>query len=213
MSCCQCQGIETEFNQKRAEKELKKYRRKGPSKTTRMLLAALKDAGVKDMSLLDIGGGVGAIQHELIKAGVGKVVNVDASGAYSKAANEEAVRQGHADKISFYHGDFVDLAPKLPAADVVTLDRVICCYHNVDALVGLSAERAGKLYGAVYPRDAWWVKMVFSSLNFFLRVFRHQFRAFVHPTEKVETLVRNNGLISKKYYGTSGFWQIVVFTK
>jgi len=213
MSCCQCQGIESEFNQKHARKELKKYRRKGPSKTTRMLLAALKAEGVKDLDLLDIGGGVGTIQHELIKAGVGKAVNVDASGAYSEAAKEEARRQGHADKISFYHGDFVALAPKVPAVDVVTLDRVICCYHDMEALVGLSAERAGKLYGAVYPRDVWWVKIVFTALNFFLTIFRRDFRAFVHPTAKVEALLRKNGFLQKKYYGASGPWQVMVFGK
>jgi hypothetical protein len=55
--------------------------------------------------------------------------------------------------MSFQYGDFVALAPALSAADVVTLDRVICCYDDMPALVGRSAALAERLYGVVYPRD------------------------------------------------------------
>ena len=67
----QCQGMETFFDNKTAVGDLKAYRKKGPSKTTRMLIDALKAQGVEDMTLLDIGGGVGAIQHELLNSGAG----------------------------------------------------------------------------------------------------------------------------------------------
>ena len=35
--------------------------------------------------------------------------------------------------------------------DILTLDRVICCYPDMQKLVGLSAKRARKLYGLIYP--------------------------------------------------------------
>ena len=41
MGCCQCQGIETMFDKKTAERELKRYQKKGPTKTTGMLLDAI----------------------------------------------------------------------------------------------------------------------------------------------------------------------------
>ena len=133
MGCCQ--SIETHFNKKTVAKELKRYREKGPLKVTRVLIEALKAEGIEGMTLLDIGGGVGSIQHELLKAGVSNIINVEASKAYIEAAKEEAERQGHADQVSHHHGNFIDLAPDIPQVDIVTLDRVICCYHDMQALV------------------------------------------------------------------------------
>lgn len=126
MNCCQCQGIEELFSQKYVSKELARYRSKGPDKTTIMLTEALKVEGVNGLKLLDIGGGVGAIQHELISAGVDQATDVEASSAYLDAAFEEAQRQGHADQISYHYGNFIDLADNIQPADIVTLDRVIC---------------------------------------------------------------------------------------
>ena len=56
MGCCQCQGIENMFDKKSAKRALKRYLKKGPSKTTTMLLKAIHKTGVKDLDFLDIGG-------------------------------------------------------------------------------------------------------------------------------------------------------------
>jgi len=81
MNCCQCQAIESRFNQKVAAEKLKQYRHKGPEKTTRLLLDALKAESVAGLTLLDIGGGIGAIQHELLKTGLSSATGVEASSA------------------------------------------------------------------------------------------------------------------------------------
>jgi len=212
MDCCQCKGIETVFNEKEARGKLKAYREDGPAKTTRMLIDALRAQGVVGMTLLDIGGGVGAIQHELLRAGVERATAVDASSAYLKAARQEAEQQGNADRVSFHQGNFVDLAPEIPPADIVTLDRVICCYHDVQSLVGLSAQKASALYGLVYPRDVWWIRAGIAAGNLWLRITRNPFRAFVHPTEAVEALVRGSGL-TRRYHRLSGVWQVAVYAR
>ncbi|MBI3742371.1 MAG: class I SAM-dependent methyltransferase, partial [Chloroflexi bacterium] len=128
------------FDENEARVDLEDYRANGPQKETRMLLDAILARGVEEKTLLDIGGGVGAIQHALLNAGAVSAVNVDASSAFLRAAKEEAERHGHADKIAFHHANFVELAPSIAPADVVTLDRVICCYHDMVALVNASAE-------------------------------------------------------------------------
>ncbi len=46
------------------------------------------------------------------------------------------------------------LAESVPPADIAALDRVINVYPGLDRLAGLSAERAQRLYGPVYPRHA-----------------------------------------------------------
>ncbi len=212
VNCCQCQGIESLFDRKYVAGELARYRKKGPDKTTRMLLESLKAEGVEGKTLLDIGGGVGAISNELFKAGLLHATNVEASTAYLEAAKDEAERQGHADKVSQRHGNFVDLAADIPPADIVTLDRVICCYPGMQALVGLSAARAGKFYGVVYPRDEWWIKLGLAAQNLFFRLRQSSYRAFAHPTAAVEALLRSNGLKRHSFQKTI-VWQVVVYAR
>ena len=210
MDCCQCKGIETLFNEKEAESNLKAYRKDGPAKTTRILIEALKAEGIEGSTLLDIGGGVGAIQHELLRSGAQSATGVDASTAYLKAAQEEGKRRGYANRITYHHGNYVALAPQLAPADIVTLDRVICCYHDMPALVGSSVAKAGRLYGLVYPRDTWWLRAGIFLANLYFRVVRNPFRTFVHPTQAVDALVRDNGF-DRRFYRTSGLWQVVVY--
>ncbi len=212
MNCGQCQGIEEVFNEPYVTKELSRYRAQGPRKTTHLLIDALKEEGVQGLTLLDIGGGVGAIQHEMLSAGVQSVTNVEASTAYMAAAKAEAERRGYTGRVTYQQGNFVDLAAHLPPADIVTLDRVICCYHDMEKLVGLSAARAGKLYGVVYPRDAWWVKIGLAFENLFCRLRQSPFRAFVHPTEAIEAIVSSNGF-KRRFYHRTLLWQVVVYAR
>ena len=212
MNCCQCQGIEELFSQQYVNKELARYRKKGPDKTTRILTEAIQEAGVDGLTLLDIGGGVGLIQYALLDAGVRQVMSVDASSAYLSAAKEEAQRRGLADRVSYRHGDFIAVAEEITPADIVTLDRVICCYNDMEKLVNLSAERAGKLYGLVYPRDTWWVKIRLAIENFFYWLQRNPYRAFVHSAQSVEDILGRQGLKRSVYHQTL-VWQVVVYSR
>jgi len=212
MNCSQCQGIEELFSQQYVTNELSRYRAKGPDKTTRMLTEAIKQEGVDGLTLLDIGGGLGAIQYELLGAGVQDATSVDASTAYLTVARAEAQRQGYADRVTYHHGNFVDLATEIAPADIVTLDRVICCYHDMEKLVSLSAARARKLYGLVYPRVAWWMKIALALENFFFRLRRSPYRTFLHPNEAVEAILVSNGL-QRLFYHQTLVWQVVVYTR
>jgi predicted RNA methylase len=98
------------YDEKRATSELRKYREQGPIPSTRALIEALKAEGVEGATLLDIGGGIGAIQHELLDAGATRAICVDASAAYLDAARGEGRRRGQGGRVNYLHGDFVDLA-------------------------------------------------------------------------------------------------------
>lgn len=212
MACKQCRGIEEFFDQKEADKDLAAYREKGPAATTQMLVDAIVSQGVDGGSLLDIGGGVGAIQNELLGAGIKTAVSVDASSAYAQVATQEAERQGYSDRISRHRGDFIDVAPNLEEADVVTLDRVICCYHDVQKLVGLSSQKAKRLYAVVFPRDNLLFKIGFGVFNLFFRLRRSPFRIFIHPISVIEALVEANGFQRQSYQKTR-LWQVVVYAR
>jgi len=212
MSQCQCEGIENIFDQRRAAQLLEKTRRRGPQKTTRVLLEALKSRGVEGKSLLDIGGGIGVIQHELLECGLAEVTGVEASSAYLETTRAETERRGHAARARYFLSDFVALAPAIPAADIVTLDRVICCYNDMKGLVSASSKKAGDTYGLVYPRGTLWAKLSILALNAVLWLRGSPFRVFVHPPETVDSIVRTNGL-SPFFSRTAGMWQVVVYAR
>ena len=213
MECCQCKGIETRFDQEYVAKKLKGYREKGPEASTQILIDVLKETMDQNMTLLDIGSGIGDIQHALLNAGVKESFNCEASTAYIDACKEEARRGGHADRITHIKGDFVAIAGDIPEADIVTLDRVICCYHDMPDLVSKSLAKSLKLYGIVIPIDKWWVKLansIYYNLRFLLQ--RNPFRVFVHSTEAIEELIVGAGF-NRVFFDVKGTWQISVYVR
>lgn len=212
MACDQCQCGANVFGERSARQHVKRYRAKGPAKTTRLLLDALLAEGVAGLTLLDIGGGIGAIGFDLLKSGVTTVTEVEASPAFVAAARAEAKRQGVADRFQCHEGDFVAQAPDLAAAGIVTLDRVICCYPDMPALVGQSAAKATRLYGAVYPRDLWWVRAIRTVANFGSRVMRNPLRLYIHRTAAVDAVIQSGGLVPR-FHRDAGYWQVVVYAR
>ena len=212
MSQCQCQGIESLFDQRLAASQLERVRRRGPLKSTRLLIEALRARGVQGRTLLDIGGGVGAVHHQLLASGVREATDVDASSAYLRAARSEAERLGFEGRVQYHYGNFLDLAQGIPAADIVTLDRVICCYDDFEGLVGASAEKAHCLYGLVYPRDAWWTRLGIRLMNLGHRIRGNQFRVFAHSTAAVESILCEHSL-GRTSHRTAGLWQVAVFAR
>src|SRR5690349_15013864 len=145
MSCSQCAGIEQVFNDAEAKRQLRRLNRRGPARTTRLLIDAIRRAldamDLREATLLDIGAGIGAIHHELLDSRVARATHVDGSSAHISVARAEAERRGHSDRVEFKQGDFVEMAADVPATDVVTLDRVICCYPDMELLVFRSGQK------------------------------------------------------------------------
>lgn len=214
MKCCQsdcCRGYENLFDASYAQKDLDDYRKHGPAKPTRILIEAIiSQADVHGVTLLDIGGGVGAIQHELLKKGAQSAVDVDASSSLIAAAKSEAERHGHADRVTYQHGDFVELAGGVEPADIVTLDRVICCYPDMPKLVGLSADRARKWYGLVFPRDTWWMKLGAWVMELFDKLQRDPVPFRIHSSDAVDEQLRRRGF-ERRFYRRTFLWQIVLY--
>jgi Methyltransferase domain len=201
----------TFYNQKKAASELRKYRDKGPIPSTKALIDALVAESIEGATVLDIGGGIGAVQHELLAAGAAHVTSVDASVSYLEAAREEASRRGVEDRVTYRHGDFVELAESVPPADIVTLDRVLNVYPDWTRLVELSAARAHRLYGLVYPRDTPMVRFVILVMNLVLRLRRARVRAAIRPVDEIERIARENGLALHASKNVGPAWQVAVY--
>jgi magnesium-protoporphyrin O-methyltransferase len=214
MDCCTPgdSPFDRQFDARHAAERLRAYRRDGPAGLTRALIEALAAGGVDGQTILDIGGGVGAVHHELLRAGAAAAVDVDASRAYVAVARGEAERQGHADRVAYLTGDFVALADEVEPADLVALDRVICCYADVAALVDRSATLARRRYGIVYPRDSWFGRIGIRLLNAQLRLSRSPFRTYLHRTAEVEAMLAKHGLV-RRLHRTTLIWQLAIYER
>lgn len=212
MTCQHCCGAESIFDQKSAVRDRKRYERKGPNKTTRLLLSALKKNELSELSVLDIGGGVGVIQHELLKNGVIKATNVDASTAYQNTAREISVENGTDNLMHFMHGDFTDLEQDISIHDIVTLERVVCCYPHVDELLDTSLNKAAKYYGIVHPRSNIFFKALNKCADLYLWMKGNPFRTFMHSEKMMHGIIEEHGF-KKIYSGNSTIWRVSLFKK
>lgn len=194
MPCNCCEITDSAFTEAEARAQLREYRRRGPAKQTRLILEAIRSLGLKNAALLDIGGGIGIIHHELLRDVAREATHVDASSAYLKEAETEAARRGHGGRVQFIHADFTDVAPELPQMDLVTLDRVVCCYPDYRGLLGAAAGHTKKALALTYPRETWYLRIAFKIMNFVQKLRNDPFRVFLHPVAELEELLKREGL-------------------
>lgn len=193
MTCNCCEITNNIFDEKSAKADIKEYHKRGPAKQTQLILDAVRSLNLKDIALLDIGGGVGTIHHELLKDVAREATHVDASSAYLKAAKDESEKQGNSERVKFIHADFTDVAADIPQADVVTLDRVVCCYPNFRSLLMNASEHSRKAIVLTYPREMWYVRIVMGFINFAQKLRRDPFRVFIHPIQEIDNLLVAQG--------------------
>ncbi len=208
---CRCGCVNT-FSTKDADGDLERYRKQGPDRTTRALIDAIRAEGIEGASLLDIGGGIGAIQLELLGAGLSRSTSVDASEAYVAVARAEAARRGYAEAASHRFGTLADVQSEVAAADVVTLDRVVCCSSDLPALLGTATERARRMVGLVYPRPTWWNRIAARVINAFSWLTRDPTRWHLHPEAEIRGILQRAGF-ERRDVDRSFVWQVALYVR
>jgi len=195
-SCCSSffAANQGQFGDAVARRDLTRYRTRGPDETTRLLLDAVLKAGL-GKTVLDVGAGIGALGFELLAAGVEQVTAVEAAPAYVAAAREEAGRRHVSDRLALVPGDFVSVAGDVMPADVVTMDRVVCCYPAYQPLLEAALRRSRRLFAFSYPRDRWYVRAAVRMQNLGRILIRNPFRGFVHSAQAMETLLQQHGFV------------------
>jgi SAM-dependent methyltransferase len=212
MDCCDPSVYDDHFDERRARDQLRTYRRKGPRAATARLISELSAGGVDGMTVLDIGAGVGAVHHALLAEGAASAVDVDASGPYLEAARGEAARRGIADRITYLKGDAVALGDALPEADLVALDRVVCCYPDMERLVTLAATRTRRRLGLVLPRDEAWMRALVAVEHRLVAFQRRPLLTYVHRTRAVTDVAAAAGLVPLSEH-RGRIWQTLVYTR
>ena len=213
---CSCTAFghtaDQHFNAAKVATELSRYRRKGPGPTTRRLRDGIVSAGLRQGTLLDVGGGLGILSLELLDAGFSRATVVDASAAYLAAASEEASRRGHSTATECVHGDVLVVAKQLAPASVVALDRVVCCYPAYEPILRQTVDLARTGFAVSYPRDRWFVRAGIWLENALRRRRGNPFRTFVHPPSEMLRIIEAAGFSLASRARTPA-WSADVFVK
>ncbi len=215
MDCCSVNGLDKVFSRSVAQRQLKNYLKKGLGRRAQQMVDFLKEQEITGATILEIGAGIGSLHLELIKAGAAEAVGYDASPAYVEAATALAERLGLKESVEYHLGDFVELAFSAPVMDIVILDRVICCYPDMNALMTVAGQRTKRLCVLTYPRRARWVRIAFYTGNLVQTLLRREFRAYLHHPQQVSVVLGAQGL-SGMFKATAGFlglWEIAVYQR
>ena len=193
MGCCTPEGYRTVFTARTAERDARRYRRKGLPGTARWLAGQLAADGVRDRSVLDVGGGVGGLTIELLGSGASRATNVEITDTYEGPARELITDAGLDDRIDRVVADFAERPELAPAADIVVLHRVICCHPDGPGLTEAACAHARERVAITIPRGSWWVRLGFAAMNRWLRLRRIPFRGYVHPPAQIAGLAHSRG--------------------
>lgn len=193
-NCCDPIPYRRFFNSKEAERRLRNYRRRGLDGTAAGMVDYINGRGVDGLSVLEIGGGLGDLQVELLKAGASTSVNVELSGGYEEAARELMESEGLGDRMQRHLGDFVDQRDLVEPADVVVLNRVICCYPWMDRMMDAAVDKTRSLLAIAVPRDRRLAHLFVGVGNIINGMRGCGFRAYVHPVTAIEDKASQAGL-------------------
>jgi hypothetical protein len=194
------------FSPRTARRSLERYRSKGLDEIERRIVASAKEAGVQGARVLEIGGGIGVIQAELLQVGAATGEIVELVVAYEPYARELASDKGLSDRVTFRVVDLVEDPADVEPADVVVLNRVVCCSPDGIELTGIAGRLARRTLVLSYPRDVVWVRLGVGLINLGQRLFGRSFRAFVHSPAKLRAAVEEQGLRATDL-GRTAFWE------
>jgi magnesium-protoporphyrin O-methyltransferase len=187
-----CCGADQFFDLKTAKKQYKRYLRNGPSKVTKKLIGQLEKTNIGEF-LLDVGGGIGAIQWWFLSHGGKQTFGVDASSGYTDLVKEHAAKNNLKESTHFMKGDFIAKAEELPKVDHVTLDKVICCYPDFEAILNLACAKAIHTVSLSYPMDGF-IADIFRGFGvLFMKLSGNPFRPYIHRVESIRALFAENG--------------------
>jgi hypothetical protein len=182
------------FSPRVARRSLERYRRRGLDPLERRMLETVPRTDVDGASVLEIGGGIGALQTELLRAGAARGEVVELVDAYEPYARELAREQGLSDRSGFRVLDVLENPDAVDPAAIVILSRVVCCSPDGLALTELAGRLAQRALLVSFPRDRFLVRLGIRLVNVWQRLSRRSFRVFLHPPAALLAAAEGQGL-------------------
>jgi Methyltransferase domain len=206
-SCCPSRDYRRFFNQRFARRLANRYRKRGLDPTAQTMVQFLQELGIEDASILEIGGGVGEIQIELLKLGAARSQNLELSPAYEQQARMLAGQAGVQGRLDWRIHDLAQDPAAVVPADLVILHRVVCCYPDYERLLGAAADHARRALVFSYPPRNALSRAFYGVFNLVMRLTRSSFRGFAHPPGAMLGVLEDHGL--RRTYGRrSRIWQV-----
>jgi magnesium-protoporphyrin O-methyltransferase len=183
------------FNPRFARRMASRYRKRGLDKPSRRMVAFLSEhAELQGASVLEIGGGVGEIQLELLKRGAAKTLNLELSNAYDEEARKLAREAGVEDCVTRRIHDIAVAPDAVEPVDIVVLHRVVCCYPDYEKLLDAAATHARHALVFSHPPRNLVSRALLGTQNLFFKALGREFRTFAHPPRAMRAVLERHGL-------------------
>ncbi len=215
--CCSAQaGLEklfgSRFGRWSAQREARAYREKGLSDRLAPLVDFVSDQGIDGATVLDIGFGVGALHFELLKRNAAHATGLEVVAGYKNLAGDLADDLGYGDAVDYRLANFAVAHDQVPDADIVVLDRSVCCYPDWEGLIAPASRKARRLLGLVLPVDRWFLHAGFGVANALFGLIRCEYRSYLHPRDQIESTINAAGL-NRVFTARTGIWESMVYAR
>ena len=206
--CCDARGCDRFFGRWFARRVAASYRKKGLDGTARRIVEFAASRGIEGASVLEVGGGVGEIGIELLKRGASRALTLELSPAYDEEAERLLREEGLQGRAERRLHDIAADPDAIERADVVVLNRVVCCYPDYRRLLGAAADHAERAVVFSHPPRNAVSRLVVATQNLVFRLLRREFRTFAHPPREMIAVLEERGL-RRTYDHRARVWQIV----
>jgi 16S rRNA G966 N2-methylase RsmD len=200
------------FGDRFARHRAARYRNKGLDKTARRMVELLAERGVQGATVLEIGGGVGEIQLELLRRGAASATNLELSPGYEHEAAALIQGAGFTDRVRRHLVDIAADPAAVEPADIVVLHRVVCCYPDYASLLGVAADHARRQLVFSHPPRNPVSRAVVATQNVLLRLSGREFRTFAHPPAAMLAVLAEHGLRPAVAH-RGPVWQVVAASR
>jgi magnesium-protoporphyrin O-methyltransferase len=200
------------FSPRVARRTLTRYREKGLGSLERRMLETIASEGLDNARVLEVGGGIGAIQAELLAAGADRGEIIELASAYEPFAGELARELGVEERSSFRIEDVLENPGAVEPADLVVLNRVVCCSPDGVRLVATASRLCRRTLAVSFPRSRLLVRGGLGLVNGAMRIMGRSFRVFVHPRSALLAAAEAEGLELTET-GDTLAWEFVVLRR
>jgi SAM-dependent methyltransferase len=178
------------------------------------LKEALLPLGPSGKSILELGCGRGPLLLQLAQAGASSLTGVDLSGASIEQARRSFSEAGAIERAKLSVGDAarVELEPH----DWVILDRVMCCYPDIDRLLTNSIPAARRIYAFTVPESRGWRGLLSRIDEWFENIWNIvrgcPCPGYVHDIDTIERTLQSAGF-RRTYFGRVRLWHVGIFER
>ena len=214
MSCCTIPCSDTNrFFSRLAALHRWRFRLFGFEATQKHLIEGIRNVGMENATLLEIGCGVGQLHQYLLQQGASTAVGVDISPRMLEEARRLAQQSGLSDRTRYYPGDFVELADVLEEADIAILDKVVCCYPEPERLLNATLDRTRRVIALTYPRDRRITRTGVAVLASLMKLLGSAFRPYVHDPADIRRWITRRGFVLQGEPVMTTTWQTEIYCR